>query len=694
MKSKAIFAMVLGLVTFAAGRTALAQAPEIAHDAVGCLVAGKYPKLKACFTPAADVAKARVYFRREDRPIWYHVEMAADGQCFAGILPRPMKELIGKTVPYYVEVASQKLEEGRTQEHAPQVVRFEAECKVQTVAPYLAKAAVKVFPKMPPGFSGGGAGTGPILGGLAAVGVGVGVLAGRGDGSSGPAPGVPTPAPPSPSPEPSPGPRPTPTPAPGNGPPTAVFAVNPDPPAGTSPMAVRFNLCRSSDPDNDPLIFRFDFGDGEHARGSCREEHTYRVPAAAGLAVRRTAADVVYHAKACVTDGRLGNDQCKTFEVRVQAEPIEPPPQASILTVALAGAGTGTVNGPGINCPGSCTASFPDGSAVTLTAAAGANSTFAGWSVAACGNAPTCSFTMAGSQTVTATFEAIPVAFPLTVTVGGNGTGSVTGPGGINCPTVSCTANFPAGSTVTLTANAAVGSMFARWSVAACGTATTCAITMNGPQAVTATFAPITTPFTLSVSLAGSGSGVVTSDPIGIDCPESCSASFPAGSTVTLTAAPDTNSSFGGWSVAACGTARICPIVLTADQGVTATFNLVAIPQDRASALSWVSDLRVGRGKGQVVINQQAFEVASGEQRASLEAPAGESRVEATLTQAGGAGTWRIELPDGRVEPGTLRVVEGKVEALTVNAVVFRLAGKPGEHVVFTFRLTDTASAP
>ena len=57
--------------------------------------------------------------------------------------------------------------------------------------------------------------------------------------------------------------------------------------------------------------------------------------------------------------------------------------------------------------------------------------------------------------------------------------------------------------------------MFAGWSGACTGTATTCTLTMNGPKLVTATFSnkPV-----LTVTKAGSGSGTVTSSPAGINC--------------------------------------------------------------------------------------------------------------------------------------------------------------------------------
>jgi hypothetical protein len=81
----------------------------------------------------------------------------------------------------------------------------------------------------------------------------------------------------------------------------------------------------------------------------------------------------------------------------------------------------------------------------------------------------------------------------------------------------------------------------------------------------------------LTVDFAGTGSGTVTSSPLGLSCASTattCSAGFPSGTTVTLTAAP--NGTFGGWggcnSVDPSG--LVCTVEdLTADVTVTATFN-------------------------------------------------------------------------------------------------------------------------
>lgn len=83
-------------------------------------------------------------------------------------------------------------------------------------------------------------------------------------------------------------------------------------------------------------------------------------------------------------------------------------------------------------------------------------------------------------------------------------------------------------------------------------------------------FTPLQT-FSLSVVLAGSGSGTVTSNPVGISCGAQCSATFEAGITVTLTTAPASGSTFSGWSGACSGSAD-CTLALSAAESVTATF--------------------------------------------------------------------------------------------------------------------------
>lgn len=80
--------------------------------------------------------------------------------------------------------------------------------------------------------------------------------------------------------------------------------------------------------------------------------------------------------------------------------------------------------------------------------------------------------------------------------------------------------------------------------------------------------------YTLSVGT--SGGGTVTSTPAGIDCGASCSASFIANSSVTLTAAASSGNSFTGWSGACLGTAPTCPVTMDAARSVTASFAVTA----------------------------------------------------------------------------------------------------------------------
>ncbi len=85
------------------------------------------------------------------------------------------------------------------------------------------------------------------------------------------------------------------------------------------------------------------------------------------------------------------------------------------------------------------------------------------------------------------------------------------------------------------------------------------------------------TKYQLSMNLAGTGSGRVTSNPPAtIDCTATCSASLDAGSSVTLTAAPAAGSEFIGWSGACSGTG-MCTISMDAAKAVTARFSMARI---------------------------------------------------------------------------------------------------------------------
>src|ERR1700686_4160567 len=65
--------------------------------------------------------------------------------------------------------------------------------------------------------------------------------------------------------------------------------------------------------------------------------------------------------------------------------------------------------------------------------------------------------------------------------------------------------------------------------------------------------APQAATFYLTVTLAGTGGGTVTSSPAGLSCQPTCSNSFASGTVVKLTAVAAKGSVFTGWAGACTG---------------------------------------------------------------------------------------------------------------------------------------------
>jgi uncharacterized repeat protein (TIGR01451 family) len=77
--------------------------------------------------------------------------------------------------------------------------------------------------------------------------------------------------------------------------------------------------------------------------------------------------------------------------------------------------------------------------------------------------------------------------------------------------------------------------------------------------------------FTLTAAIAGAGSGTVTSDLGGINCPGLCSTSLAMGTSVSLTATAASGFTFSGWS-GACSGSDVCTLTMDTNRNVTATF--------------------------------------------------------------------------------------------------------------------------
>jgi hypothetical protein len=262
------------------------------------------------------------------------------------------------------------------------------------------------------------------------------------------------------------------------------------------------------------------------------------------------------------------------------------------VTVGKLGPGSGTVTSDpsGIACGATCENQFPQGTTVSLNAAAVPGSAFAGWGGGCSGTGP-CS--LQANATVTARFIVPTATNQLTVNKAGSGTGIVTSdPSGIFCGNV-CSSSFERGKIVTLNASATNGSGFMGWTGGGCIGTGPCTVAMGSDQTVTATFAAASTFVTLTVIKLGLGQGTVSSDPAGIGaCATTCTANFVPGTRVSLTDTPSSGSTFAGWG-GACAGVGACNLNMDENRTVTATFN----PPLNASRLTIQ---KTGTGSGRI----------------------------------------------------------------------------------------------
>jgi uncharacterized repeat protein (TIGR02543 family) len=242
-----------------------------------------------------------------------------------------------------------------------------------------------------------------------------------------------------------------------------------------------------------------------------------------------------------------------------------------LLTVNAQGTGKGTITGQGLDCGNDCTEEFQTDTKVTLTASPDSLSTFAGWTGGCSGTTSTCSVAMTQAQTVTAKFNL--KQFSLIVNTEGKGKVIADG---IDCGN-DCTQDYSANSLVTLIAEPETGNSFSNWS-GGCNTitGTTCQITMNQAQNVTALFNSLP-PKTLKVQLQGNGT--ITSSPNGIQCGTDCEEQYTTNTSITLSATPDTDYVFGNWSGACQGKTPTCLVSMNTDQSVTAVFDYSPTPE-------------------------------------------------------------------------------------------------------------------
>jgi uncharacterized repeat protein (TIGR02543 family) len=112
----------------------------------------------------------------------------------------------------------------------------------------------------------------------------------------------------------------------------------------------------------------------------------------------------------------------------------------------------------------------------------------------------------------------------------------------------------------------------------------------------------------VTLAKAGTGSGTVTGP--GINCGGSCVSPLAVGTTVTLTAKPDSKSTFTGWTGDCVGTSATCTFIITGENNVTATFAAVVAGGGGTASSFKISISK--NGKGTVTANPSAASYASG----------------------------------------------------------------------------------
>ena len=166
------------------------------------------------------------------------------------------------------------------------------------------------------------------------------------------------------------------------------------------------------------------------------------------------------------------------------------------LSIGKSGTGSGSVASmpSGIDCGVSCAASYVANTIVTLTATAGADSSFGGWTGNCAGTSAATTVVLTADSTCNATFTLNPPPVATTSTLNivqsGGGSGTVTSnPAGISCGSA-CSAAFVTNTTVALAASANAGSVFAGWSGSCTGSSANSQIVLTASATCSASFVP------------------------------------------------------------------------------------------------------------------------------------------------------------------------------------------------------------
>ena len=91
--------------------------------------------------------------------------------------------------------------------------------------------------------------------------------------------------------------------------------------------------------------------------------------------------------------------------------------------------------------------------------------------------------------------------------------------------------------------------------------------------------------FQVAAAKTGTGTGLVSSSPAGIDCGTACSYTYLAGTVVTVATTPSSGSTFSGWSGGGCSGTAACTLTGNGSVTVTATFDSLPTPTPTPGSL-------------------------------------------------------------------------------------------------------------
>jgi hypothetical protein len=214
------------------------------------------------------------------------------------------------------------------------------------------------------------------------------------------------------------------------------------------------------------------------------------------------------------------------------------------LTLTTSGTGTGTIEAsPGL---------YYYGDTATIWANASIGSTFTGFTGDLAGTTTPQILTFDGDENVDAAFT-LNGPYTLTLTTSGTGSGTIEANPG----------PYYYGSTITIWANASIGSTFAGFTGSLTGTTTPQVLTFDGDENVDAQFT-LNGPYTLTLTTSGTGTGTIETSP----------GPYYYGDTATIWANTTTGSTFTGFTGALTGTDTPQILTMDNDKTVDAQFTL------------------------------------------------------------------------------------------------------------------------